>query len=295
MPARCRLPLLLLLTAVVLICLSHQVVIPLVLPPSPLASPTAPDVTASARPMEPTPMDAPAQPVVLTIVYDNHTQDARLRAAWGFACLVEAPSATVLFDTGGDGPTLLYNMASLGIDPAAIEIVVLSHQHKDHTGGLEALLGTRPDLMVYVPRSFAAEIERQVGGRATVIAVSEAVELADGVWSLGEMGTAIVEQSLAVETRQGLAVITGCAHPGIFQIAQAARGQGSIALLLGGFHLSQTPLPQIDEIVSSLQALGVQQVGPAHCTGEPAIERLRQAFGDGFVEVGVGTQIVLDR
>jgi 7,8-dihydropterin-6-yl-methyl-4-(beta-D-ribofuranosyl)aminobenzene 5'-phosphate synthase len=239
-------------------------------------------------------MQTPPEPIVLTVVYDNRTRDPSLRAAWGFACLVRTPSVTLLFDTGADGPTLLHNMTSLGIDPAAIEIVVLSHNHGDHTGGLAALLGMRADLTVYVPRSFAAEIERRVGGQATVIAVSEPAAIAEGIMSLGEMGTSIVEQSLAIQTSHGLAVITGCAHPGIVQIAQAARSQGPIALLLGGFHLSQAPLPQVDEIVSSLQALGVQQVGPAHCTGDQAIERFRQAFGESFVEVGVGTRIVLN-
>jgi len=75
----------------------------------------------------------------IIIVYDNRTLDPNLTSGWGFACLV---GDDLLFDTGGDGRTLLSNMAQMGIDPAGIRTVVLSHAHGDHTGGLGALLGT---------------------------------------------------------------------------------------------------------------------------------------------------------
>ena len=64
----------------------------------------------------------------------------------GFACLVEFRGRTWLFDTG-QGKTLLTNLAVLGIDPTAVEAVILSHGHYDHAGGLPGLLdkiGPRP-------------------------------------------------------------------------------------------------------------------------------------------------------
>ena len=62
-------------------------------------------------------MPTETHPITLTIVYDNNAFDTRLKTAWGFACLVEMDQTIVLFDAGGDGPTLLGNMAALGIDP----------------------------------------------------------------------------------------------------------------------------------------------------------------------------------
>ncbi len=38
-----------------------------------------------------------------TIVYDNNPLDKRLKTAWGFACVIEGLSETILFDTGGEG------------------------------------------------------------------------------------------------------------------------------------------------------------------------------------------------
>jgi 7,8-dihydropterin-6-yl-methyl-4-(beta-D-ribofuranosyl)aminobenzene 5'-phosphate synthase len=64
----------------------------------------------------------------------------------GFACLVQTPAGTWLFDTGS-GATLLPNLAALGYDAQEIAGVILSHGHYDHCGGLLPLLkavGPRP-------------------------------------------------------------------------------------------------------------------------------------------------------
>ena len=233
-------------------------------------------------------------PIVLTVVYDNRTQDPLLRAAWGFACLIETPAAMILFDTGGDGAILMHNMATLGIDPGLIDIVVLSHHHSDHTGGLPAVLESNDHLVVYVPASFASGITASVQQRAQVVAVTEPLEIVPGVWTLGEMGSSVREQSLALEESRGLAVVTGCAHPGIVAIVERARDYGPVDLVLGGFHLGDRTAAQIEAVVEALQGLGVQRVGPGHCTGELAIEMFHAAFGAEFVSVHVGTRVTLE-
>jgi len=67
----------------------------------------------------------------LIIVYDNNPFDHSLRTAWGFSCLIRLPDKTILFDTGGDGSTLLHNMKQLQINPEEIDAIVLSHIHGD--------------------------------------------------------------------------------------------------------------------------------------------------------------------
>lgn len=58
---------------------------------------------------------------------------------WGFAALVEADGHRILFDTGSRPDTVLLNSRTLDIDLSAVEEVVLSHNHSDHTGGLVRL------------------------------------------------------------------------------------------------------------------------------------------------------------
>jgi 7,8-dihydropterin-6-yl-methyl-4-(beta-D-ribofuranosyl)aminobenzene 5'-phosphate synthase len=49
--------------------------------------------------------------------------------------------STVLFDTGSTVDGLTHNLRVLGVDPAEIEAIVLSHGHFDHTTGLNGLAG----------------------------------------------------------------------------------------------------------------------------------------------------------
>ena len=78
----------------------------------------------------------------LKIVYDNEALKG-YKKDWGFSCLVEGEK-NILFDTGAKADILLENMKKMGIDVKKIDAVVLSHNHRDHTGGLSALEGVFP-------------------------------------------------------------------------------------------------------------------------------------------------------
>ncbi len=245
----------------------------------------------TVQPSEPLP-----NPLTITIVYDNIAFDERLKPAWGFSALVECQNHKLLFDTGGDGQTLMDNMQVLAIDPGRIETVVLSHAHGDHTGGLDALLdyGARP--VVFLSPSFPASVKRQLSEKTGVVDVLPGQMIAEGIFSTGEMGESIAEQALVVKTDQGLVIITGCAHPGIVTIVEQARRlfDQPVRLVLGGFHLGNHSQADIEVILSELQHLKVQQVAPCHCTGPQAIEMFASEYGEDFLKVGVGGIIRLD-
>jgi 7,8-dihydropterin-6-yl-methyl-4-(beta-D-ribofuranosyl)aminobenzene 5'-phosphate synthase len=243
--------------------------------------------------------------VTFTIVYDNNTYDPEsrlapalegLRTSWGFACWVETEEATVLFDTGGDGATLMHNMAELGLDPQEIDAVVLSHIHGDHTGGLAALLGTGVKPTVYAPASFPAAFKRDVRRFTDLVEVGEPATVAPGTSTTGEVGSGIIEQALAVETEGGLVVVTGCAHPGVVEMVrhakapalQGVRTDDQVALVMGGFHLGGASRARVEGIIADFRDLGVERVAPCHCTGDAARQLFAAAFGDDCVLAGVG-------
>jgi 7,8-dihydropterin-6-yl-methyl-4-(beta-D-ribofuranosyl)aminobenzene 5'-phosphate synthase len=235
------------------------------------------------------------EPVTFTIVYENNPYNPSLRTGWGFSCVVEIGEAVVLFDTGGNGTILLDNMEKLGFDPQAIDAVVLSHIHGDHTGGLKGLLdtGTRP--VVYVPASFPESFKAPVRVQTELVEVTDPVEVLPGVHTTGEVGSSIVEQALVVETGAGLVVVTGCAHPGVVEMVRRAKEvvDGDVALVMGGFHLGGADSAQLEAIIADFRELGVQQVAPCHCTGDLARQMFAEAYGDGCTLAGIGQQFVI--
>jgi 7,8-dihydropterin-6-yl-methyl-4-(beta-D-ribofuranosyl)aminobenzene 5'-phosphate synthase len=282
--------------------------------PSETASPTPERATAMPLPIftatstlsqpAPTPVPSPtltpepmsteaAENLILTILYDNNEYDERLKTAWGFSCLVERGDLTLLFDTGGDAPTLLSNMETLGLDPTEIDTVVLSHIHGDHVGGLGGILGVNQDTAVYLPRSFPASFKEQVNVHARVVEVHEPMEIAEDIYTTGEVGVGIIEQSLVLVTGRGSVVITGCAHPGIVNIVAKAKEitGGEVYLVMGGFHLGGTSQATIESIVEDFRELGVQKVAPCHCSGDLARSIFERAYGEDFILVGVGSRL----
>ena len=125
---------------------------------------------------------------------------------------------------------------------------------------------------------------------ADCVQVSARTPVCAGAFSTGELGMALREQALVLQTGHGLVVITGCAHPGIVQMARAAAeaDAAGVHMVLGGFHLNRASDAQVQSTITQLKSLGVVKVAPCHCTGGGARDAFRSAWGDNFVDVGVG-------
>jgi 7,8-dihydropterin-6-yl-methyl-4-(beta-D-ribofuranosyl)aminobenzene 5'-phosphate synthase len=232
--------------------------------------------------------------VSIAIIYDNNPYKMGLETAWGFSCLVKGPAKTILFDTGGDGSLLLRNMKALGIDPKEIDFVFLSHIHKDHVGGLWHVIERNPKVIVYIPESFPDSFKRDVKGHGIkIVEVHRHTKICEGVYSTGELGSDIKEQSLIAQDESGLIVITGCAHPGIVNVVNKAKDilKEDIFLLVGGFHLGGKSKDELEKIASILKKAGVRNVGSCHCTGDAAREVLEEEYQKNFIKVGVGRVI----
>jgi 7,8-dihydropterin-6-yl-methyl-4-(beta-D-ribofuranosyl)aminobenzene 5'-phosphate synthase len=211
----------------------------------------------------------------VTVVYDNEVRKEGLRGGWGFSALVEdAGAPPLLFDTGADGPTLLHNMKELNIDPQGIRIIVISHAHGDHTGGLSEILRINRIAELYLPSSFT----RAFPGRK-ITRVKGSVRIRENIFSTGELGG--VEQSLALKTDKGILVLTGCAHPGVEKILAAAAKFGKLCGLVGGLHGFR------DFEVCG----GLSLICPCHCTVYK--QNIRDLFRDKALECGAGLVIEL--
>ncbi|UCF44203.1 MAG: MBL fold metallo-hydrolase [Planctomycetota bacterium] len=231
--------------------------------------------------------------VQITVVYDNNACKEGLEVGWGFSCLVRNGEKTILFDTG-PGRSFLRNMERLAIEPESIDIVILSHVHGDHAGGLGSFLEKNCEVRVYLPKSFPKRLKDKVAGYgAKMVEAERSLEICENVYSTGQLGRLIKEQALVVGTEAGPVLIAGCAHPGIVKIVKAAKEllEHEVFLVMGGFHLEWSTRGKIKKIISAFKDLGVTYVGPCHCSGDKAQGMFEKHFGEDYIEVGAGRVI----
>jgi 7,8-dihydropterin-6-yl-methyl-4-(beta-D-ribofuranosyl)aminobenzene 5'-phosphate synthase len=236
--------------------------------------------------------------IKITILYDNYVYEKGLNADWGFSCLIEGMEKTILFDTGTRSDILLHNAKQMNVNLNEVEQVVISHEHGDHTGGLSTVLDKNNHVTVYAPVSFSSGFFQMVKDKkAKAVTVKDPVEICQNVLLTGEMGDRIIEQSLILDTSKGLIVITGCAHPGIVNIVKKSKEiiDKNIYLVFGGFHLGGTSEKDVRKIIGTFKELGVQKVGATHCTGDEAIKLFKEAYGENYVQMGVGRILELSR
>ena len=233
-------------------------------------------------------------------VVNNVIQNPSFQYAWGLSMFIDGLKEGVLFDTGPDGDILLKNLELAGVDPSQIKRIFISHIHLDHVGGLISLLDKmKHHPVVYIPKSISVEFEERVkrhGGK--VVRVEKVEKLFDGVYSTGQLGVVIAEQSMVIESGVGLVVLTGCSHPKISRIVAHVTEsftEKHIYLVIGGFHLMEQSKEDILETMKYLKELGVEKISPSHCSGNLAMEIAKEVFGEGnYIDSGAGAVINIE-
>lgn len=240
----------------------------------------------------------------LTLLCDNHTYiDRYYLGEPAFSCLIEDGDTVVLFDTGYSD-VFLENARRMGIDLGRVTHVVLSHGHNDHTGGLAAYFRAFPHPVTLVahPELFSKrehfgvpvgipEACRNIPDTVSLRLSREPLWLNGNVCYLGEIprryafedravGERILadgsreldfvpdDSSLAIRTKDGLFLVSGCAHAGIantLTYAKETLREERVAGVLGGMHLFETD-DAFNETAETLRVLGANELWPCHCT-----------------------------
>jgi 7,8-dihydropterin-6-yl-methyl-4-(beta-D-ribofuranosyl)aminobenzene 5'-phosphate synthase len=230
------------------------------------------------------------------------------RSEHGLSYHVKA-DRTVLFDTSSSD-LIAYNAQMMNIDLQAIDTIVLSHGHDDHTGGLMLFEGQElvchPDTFIKRRRKAnGSELgmrfsEAQINERFRLLKSREPVQLSEQIFFLGEIPrttdfesklTPFIKEdgsddfvmddsALAILSPKGLVVISGCAHAGIcntIDYAIKVTGVQKIQLVMGGFHLLQDDA-LTQKTIDYLKAKAVEQVIPSHCTSFSAQTAIYKSF-----------------
>jgi len=174
---------------------------------------------------------------------------------WGFSAMIEVGGERILFDAGSRENTVVQNAKELNINLDNIDNIFLSHNHKDHTGGLTTLKKEYPNSfknahvgegIFYSRPNSEGDDNYILSNKNTLenlgikfISHKNPTQLIPGLWTTGQVprkydeknwsGVSkmidskgnIVEdiipedQSLFFDTENGIVLISGCGHAGL--------------------------------------------------------------------------------
>jgi 7,8-dihydropterin-6-yl-methyl-4-(beta-D-ribofuranosyl)aminobenzene 5'-phosphate synthase len=229
------------------------------------------------------------------ILFDKEAVSAAYCCGWGLSYLIDR---RLLFDTGENYQNIAVNAKVMGIDLAAVEKIVISHNHWDHRAGLFKLLENNPSLKVFA----TDDLRREFIGvlkNYNVLVNHLPFQLEKNIFTSGILtgrykDRQMQEQALAVKTDKGVSIFCGCSHPGVLEFVKTVKkifAVDNVFSLIGGFHFIEQENRLIRWIAQELKRENVSWIGPAHCTGFAAETILREFYPDNFLEIKSGAVI----
>ncbi len=231
--------------------------------------------------------------IKLTTLSENTAGMGDFLAEWGFSVLIDTDGYKVLFDTGA-GQSVIHNADSLGVDLKAVDRIVLSHGHHDHTGGLQDTLkrihkeieiiahpdvwqnkydirGKNPPRYIGIP--FHPGALESLGARFKLTA--EPVEIATDMMTSGEVpmvtGYEAIDSALYVKKEGGFS-----ADQVKDDQAVIIKGDNGLIVVLGCAHRGM-----INTLIHAQNITGIQKIqavmGGSHLIGASE-ERLWQTI-----------------
>ncbi len=103
------------------------------------------------------------------------------------------------------------------------------------------------------------------------------------------------EVMIVADTPKGLVAVLGCSHPGMKNMLDAATEHlgKPIYAVIGGTHLVEATPESLDLSIDYLDRKAIPVIGVSHCTGEVAMERLKD-FGSRYYHNRTGTALIIN-
>ncbi len=250
--------------------------------------------------------------MIITVLCENECGYGgvkKCRAEWGLSLFIECRAGSILFDLGYSD-LFHSNAVQLEVDLQKTDIVVLSHHHSDHTGGLRFSPFLSPKCLILHPRVIETLPKEELGKAETAYIVMPSktpIEVLSGVHFLGQIprissfekgshedDPMVDDSALAISTKHGVVVVSGCGHAGICNICESAKsvtGQ-SLYAVVGGFHLVGETEEVIQKTLSYFESENPTYLFPMHCTGFYALSAFHQRMG--ITKMGTGDQIEIE-
>lgn len=249
---------------------------------------------------------------IITLI-ENVAYQRDLFAEHGLSFYIDNGTKKILFDTGQTGH-FIHNAKILNIDLEAVDYVVISHGHFDHTGGLYDFLKINKRAEVIVKkeafnpkykgknRFIGVDYEPAIiDKRVTYIEKPRKID--DDIYVMPEItihnpddtsfqpfmvksADGFIEDTfndelyLGIVKNNKLSVISSCSHRGITNILNTAVDyfELPVNMVLGGFHTRASCNERMNLIKTCFQNHGVRSLGICHCTGIDKYAELKSWF-----------------
>ena len=265
----------------------------------------------------------------LNVLEDNNTYiDMYYLGEPAVSYYIEDGEEKILFDAAYSD-AFVSNARKMNIDLNSVDMIILSHGHNDHSGGLSFLAKRKNDYkLITHPASFAyredenglyigAPFDARTAEKLfDVTYADKPLRVSKHLTYLGEIETVfdfepryaignIIEDkekrpdyifddsALVYESDKGLFIITGCSHSGICNIIEQAKrvcSNDRIYGVIGGFHLFENN-ERLQKTISYLKDCDIELLYPCHCVSLSA--KIEMAKTLNIREVGVGLELII--
>jgi 7,8-dihydropterin-6-yl-methyl-4-(beta-D-ribofuranosyl)aminobenzene 5'-phosphate synthase len=174
----------------------------------------------------------------------------------------------------------LHNINEFDVEIEDIKKIIISHDHIENSGGLIGIYKRNPNIDIYVPNESFIQYNRKYK-KAQVHGISDAIEIEPNIYTTGQIGNYIKEQSLLLRTDdEGLVLIAGCAHPGVEEFLFTIQNfKKYVKAIIGGFH-SFRKYPYLE---------GVEFIGPCYCSEHS--DEIQKRFPEQYQKICVGSSL----
>ena len=247
---------------------------------------------------------------IVTLIEDTKINEPKdIGAAHGLSLYMERNGQRILFDAGPSSQ-FIRNSEKLGVDIKKIDIVIISHAHMDHLGGLASFLWTNKKANIYLSkkalknqefRALCSKMDERTFNRIRF--VDSSIEIAQDVFILTEIEERYPirdrvdhEIILVIKNNNKLIIFSGCSHGEILNIiGTVTRAFPNIYVraVIGGFHLTGTAKYFVEQIGKEMLKYPIIKIYTCHCTGVENYRILKTILGVKIEYISTGSKIYL--